>query len=116
LITDGIFQRKHYHTGKASVEANNLPPKKSATKEHFYGRKKSASQFINMLMENSDLDEDFLFNFIKERCHVHSVTSDQNKELKKYNMTHPDATWEEAYAAKGIILEQKIDRRKKKTC
>lgn len=115
MVTDGIFQRKHYHTGLASVEANNLPPKKTATKEHFYGRKKTASQFIEMLMKNQDLDEDFLFDFIKERCQVHSVTSGQNMALRNHTKENPNDTWEEAYAACGIILEQKIDRRKKKS-
>lgn len=115
LITDGIFQRKHYHTGKASVEANNLPPKKSATKEHFYGRKKTATDLIEMLISTPTLSDDFLFSYVSERCQVHSVTKDQNMALRTYTKENPNVTWEEAYAACKIILEEKIDRRKKKT-
>jgi hypothetical protein len=115
LITDGIFQRKHYHTGRASVEANKLPPKKFATKEHFYGRKRTAKDLIEMLISTPTLSDDFLFSYVRERCQVHSVTKDQNMALRKYTQHNPNTTWEEAYSACKIMLEEKIDRRKKKT-
>jgi hypothetical protein len=122
--TDGIHQRKHYHTGLASVEANQyimLPKsekekvkeKHKATKEHFYSRKKSAKQLITMLMDNPELDKEFLFEWVKARCHVNTVTRDQNRALRAYNINNPQATHEEAYAACGIILEPKKDGRKK---
>ena len=114
MITDGVFQRKHYHTGFASVEANNLPPKKQATKEHFYGRKKTATDLVEMLMKDQSITDEFLFDFVRTRCQVHSVTKDQNMQLREYTKLNPETTWEEAYAVCGIVLEEKVDRRKKK--
>lgn len=122
--TDGIFQRKHYDTKMASVEANayimlskvekqKVKNGSRTTKEHFHSRKKSAKQLIEMLMENPNLDKDYLFDWVKTRCQVNTVTRDQNMALRKFNNEHPNSTHEEAYAACGIILEKKKDGRKK---
>lgn len=113
LLTDGIFQRKHYHTGMASREANKLPKGQAATKEHFYGRKKTATDLVEMLIQNPALDDEFLFNYVKTRCQVHSVTKNQNMALRNFTKENPEATWEEAYTRCNVLLEKKIDRRKK---
>ena len=107
LINDGIFQREHIQTGLASPEANMLPSSKR-TKEHFYGRKKSAQQLFDLLSEDPQVDDSVLHDFILERSQVHFVTKKQNMSLREYHKANPNATHEEAYRACNILLVPKI--------
>lgn len=104
MLTDGIFQREQISTGLASKEANLLPAV-NQTKEHFYGRKQTATQLVDMLTENQDLTDEELLDFLVERSKVHHVTKKQNMKLRKYTTDNPNVTWEEAYAMCGVILE-----------
>lgn len=106
LINDGIFQREHIHTGLASVEANALHSSKR-TKEHFYGRKKSAERLFDLLSEDLCVEDTALYDFIVERSRVHFVTKKQNMRLREYHKLNPAATHEEAYNGCGIILVPK---------
>lgn len=107
LINDGIFQREHIQTGLSSPEANLLPYSKR-TKEHFYGRKKSAEELYELLSREPHVDDGALYDFIVERSQVHFVTKKQNMALREYHKLNPNATHEEAYAACEITLVQKL--------
>ena len=111
MLTDGIFQREQISTGLASVEANTLPAIKQ-TKEHFYGRKQSAIELVDMLTANPSIDDEALVSFLIERSQVHHVTKAQNMALRKYTMSNPNVTWQEAYAACGVVLEKRVGQKR----
>lgn len=111
MLTDGIFQREQIPTGLASVEANKIPAVKQ-TKEHFYGRRQSAVELVNMLSAYPSIDDDTLVAFLVERSQVHHVTKSQNMALRKYTMNNPTATWQESYAACGVVLVPRVGQKR----
>lgn len=90
-------------TGLASSEAAQLPIKK-LSKDHFYGRTRSARTIIRYLeLGIFSLEKiDRLEAFIKSRSRVHFVTQSQNKTLatRDRNPGH----WSKLYEKSGIEL------------
>ena len=111
MLTDGIFQREHISTGLASAEANKLPAAQQ-TKEHYHGRKQSAVELVDMLVQNPEISDEDLLCFLIERCRVHHVTKSQNMKLRKYTMDNAGVTWQEAYKACGIDLESRVTQKR----
>jgi hypothetical protein len=111
MLTDGIFQREHISTGLASSEANKLPAA-NQTKEHYHGRKQSAVELVDTLIQNPEISDEELMYFLIERCRVHHVTKSQNMKLRKYTMDNVGVTWQEAYSACGISLEQRVTQKR----
>jgi hypothetical protein len=111
MLTDGIFQREQISTGLASVEANRLPAIKQ-TKEHFYGRRQTAVQLVNMLIDAPDTSDEELLYFLIERSKVHHVTKAQNMKLRSFTANNPNVAWEEAYRACDVVLEPRLTQKR----
>lgn len=112
ILKEIIFQMPAIHSGLASVKANLLLAS-NQTKDHYYPRTNSAKALIRMLQKDPDMSDDKLIKWLLKRCQVHSVTKEENMVLKKYTTKNPNSSWKKAYAACGIRLEPKTDKRRK---
>ena len=111
MIRNEIFALPNILTGMVSVEAANLSWNKR-TKEHFFGRTKSAKRLIRELQRNPNRSDRAIVAFLKSRGRVHQVTQKQNEDLKSYNKKNPDAHPNKAYAECNVILIKSERKRK----
>lgn len=98
---EGIFRVPATHSGfisKAARELKNKNPKYSPTKEHFFGRRASATKIFEQLRKGKSFERIVLV--ILSRSRVHYTTAAENEELKK----HGHLPWREAYARVGVDL------------
>ena len=107
-VVIGMFMNQFFglpsiFSGLVSEKALKLKSVKR-TPEHFYGRTGSAKRLLKELRENPNRSDKALLAFVKSRCRIHKVTSDENSALKSYFKINPDAHWREAYAKKNIVL------------
>lgn len=113
LLTDGIFQREAIFSGFISKEAAELSYNQR-TKEHFHGRKKSARELVNIILEMPSISVEELAQFIYERSYVHLVTKKQNMQLRSYMKANPLAHHDIAYKECGIELIEYVGSKKVK--
>ena len=104
MFMNHFFRLPAIFTGFVSEDASLL---KSAarTPEHFYGRTESAKRLLKELKERPHRSDAALLAFVKSRCRVHKVTSDENNRLKRYFAENPGHHWRRGYAAERVILQ-----------
>jgi hypothetical protein len=103
MIMNSLFQLPGIFSGYISEKASKLPIGKT-TPEHFYGRTESAKRLVKEIKENPGRSDKALIKFIKSRCRIHRVTSDENNSLKAFNLANPNTHWRNAYKELGIVL------------
>lgn len=104
-IKEIIYSCPEIHSGYVSETAKDYLSK-HVCKEHFYSRTQSAKKIINY-METGILNEAKLErfeNFLKSRSRVHYVTSEENRNLIKYQYDEALVHWKHQYDAAGVKL------------
>lgn len=104
MFMNQFFRLPSIFTGLVSQEASKLKASKR-TPEHFYGRTESAQRLLKELRENPGRSDATLLAFVKSRCRIHRVISEENMKLKAYHKINPSAHWRKAYAECQISLQ-----------
>lgn len=114
-IANTVYDLKGIYSGMVSVAAllqryDRMVAKmaqKQWTGEHYVTRKEAGKQVLDWAVQHPDfVNVTFgeLVEKLNEFRRVHYTTSEENQRLRKYQNSDEYATFEESYAAAGIVL------------